>query len=52
MAKTSKSSASQVYSMEGLEGRFEELGGYIAGFWAYAADAEPTSGFKGLPDYG
>ena len=51
MPKTSKSSASHVYSMEGFEGRYEELGGgYTAGFEVYTADGEMTSVFEGLPD--
>ncbi len=48
--KTSKSGASQVYSMEGFEGRYEDLGGYTVGFEAYSEDSEMTSVFKGLPD--
>ena len=50
MPKTSKSSASQVYSMEGFDGHYEELGSYTVGFEAYAADGEMTSVFEGLPD--
>jgi hypothetical protein len=50
MPKTSKSSASQVESMEGFEGHYEELGGYTAGFEAYGQDADLAPFFEGLPD--
>jgi hypothetical protein len=50
MPKTSKTSASQVASMEGFEGHYEELGGYTAGFEAYGQDADLAPFFEGLPD--
>jgi hypothetical protein len=50
MPKTSKSSASQVFSMEGFEGCYEDLAGYTVGFETHAADGAMTSAFAGLPD--
>jgi glyoxylate utilization-related uncharacterized protein len=51
MPKVSKTSASQVESMEGiLEDRSEDLDGYTAGFTSYMADMDPAPFFKGLPD--
>jgi hypothetical protein len=50
MSKISKDAASQIEKMDGFEGRYEELGGYTAGFEAYTADADPAPLFTGLPD--
>ena len=50
MPRASKASASQVESMEGFEGRYEELGGYTVGFEAFSADMDAAPIFKGLPD--
>lgn len=50
MPKVSKTSASQVETMEGFEGHYEDLGGYMAGFETYTADADLTQFFVGLPD--
>ena len=50
MAKVSRDTAGQVETMEGFEGRYEDLGGYVAGFERYDADADPAQLFAGLPD--
>jgi hypothetical protein len=50
MPKTSKSAASDSMTLEGYEGRFEELAGYTVGFERYTADADLTPLFTGLPD--
>ena len=51
MPKTSKASASQVESVEGLlEDRSEDLDGYTAGFTSFKADMDPAPFFQGLPD--
>jgi hypothetical protein len=50
MAKTSRDAAPQVEKMDGFEGHYDDLGGYVAGFERYDADADPASLFVGLPD--
>jgi hypothetical protein len=50
MAKTASGQASQVETMEGFEGRYEDLGGYTVGFETYTADDDPAPLFAGLPD--
>ena len=50
MPKASKQSASQVEDMGVMEGRYEELGGYMVGFETFREDADATPLFKGLPD--
>lgn len=50
MAKTSRDTASIAHTMDGFDGRYEDLGGYIAGFERYDADADPAPLFAGLPD--
>lgn len=50
MAKISKATASQVESMDGFEGHYEDLGGYTAGFESFTEDADPAPLFQGLPD--
>ena len=50
MPSASKASASQVESMEGFEGRYEQLGGYTVGFESYSADVDAAPMFQGLPD--
>lgn len=50
MASASKENASKQVSMDGFEGRFEELGGYTVGFETHTADADAAELFKGLPD--
>lgn len=50
MAKTSRDTAPQVEKMDGFEGRYDDLGGYVAGFERYDADADPGPLFAGLPD--
>ena len=49
MAKTSKGSAGQHIEMDGFEGHYDDLGGYVAGFEAYDADQDPAPLFAGLP---
>ena len=48
MARIGREQASQVETMEGFEGRYEELGGYTAGFEKYTEDADPSPLFQGL----
>jgi hypothetical protein len=50
MPKASKQTASQVQDMGVMEGRYEELGGYMVGFETFREDADATPLFKGLPD--
>ena len=50
MAKTSRDTAGQVEKMDGFEGRYDDLGGYVAGFERYDTDADPAPLFTGLPD--
>jgi hypothetical protein len=50
MPKASKQTASQVEDMGVMEGRYEELGGYMVGFETFREDADATLLFKGLPD--
>jgi hypothetical protein len=50
MPKASKETASQVEDMGVMEGRYEELGGYMVGFETFREDADATPLFKGLPD--
>lgn len=50
MPQASKATASQVESMEGFEGRYEDLGGYTVGFESYSADMDAAPIFQGLPD--
>ena len=50
MPRVSKTSASQVEKMEGFEGHYEDLGGYMAGFETYTADADLAPLFAGLPN--
>lgn len=50
MARTSRDAASIVHTMEGFDGRYEDLGGYTVGFERYDADADPAPLFAGLPD--
>jgi hypothetical protein len=50
MPKASRQTASETMTLEGYEGRFEELGGYTVGFERYTADADLAPLFAGLPD--
>lgn len=50
MAKTSKNTASQVESVEGFEGHYEDLGGYTVGFESYSQHIDGASCFRGAPD--
>jgi len=49
MPKASKANSSQVESMEGVEGHYEELGGYTVGFESYSMDADLSPFYEGLP---
>jgi hypothetical protein len=49
MAKIASGQASQVETMEGFEGRYEDLGGYTVGFETYFVDDDPAPLFAGLP---
>ena len=50
MAKIGSQQASQVETMDGFEGRYDELEGYTVGFETYTEDADPSPLFKGLPN--
>jgi Cupin domain len=51
MPKTSKETASEHITMDGLEVRLEHLdGGYSVCFESHLADADLTELFRGLPD--
>jgi hypothetical protein len=50
MPKTSRDNAAQVEDMGVMEGRYEQLEGYVVGFESFREDADATPLFKGLPD--
>jgi hypothetical protein len=50
MPKASAASASQAEDMGVMEGRYEELGGYMVGFESFRENVDATPLFKGLPD--
>jgi hypothetical protein len=51
MPRASKDTASEKITMEGFEGRYENLvGGYTVGFESYDSDADLAEFFRGLPD--
>ena len=50
MAKIGPQQASQVETMDGFEGHYEDLGGYTVGFETYTAADDPAPLFAGLPD--
>lgn len=49
MAKIARDQASTVFTMEGFEGRYEDLDGYTIGFETYDEDTDPAPLFQGLP---
>jgi hypothetical protein len=49
MPKIDKAKASQIETMDGFEGRYEDLAGYTVGFETYSEDADPAPLFAGLP---
>lgn len=49
MARIAKDQTSTAITMEGFEGRYEEVDGYTIGFEAYTEDADPAPLFHGLP---
>ena len=50
MPKVSKETAQQVEDMGIMEGRYGELGGYMAGFESFRQDVDTAPLFRGLPD--
>jgi hypothetical protein len=50
MARIGTDQVAQVETMDGFEGRYEDLGGYTVGFETYTADADPAELFRGLPE--
>ncbi len=51
MPKVSRETASETKTMEGFEGRYENLdSGYTVGFESYSADSDAAELFRGLPD--
>jgi hypothetical protein len=50
MTKIAMQQATQVETMDGFEGRYQELGGYTVGFEHYTRDDDPAPLFAGLPD--
>lgn len=50
MGRITKSEAHQVETMEGFEGRYDEIDDYTVGFETYTADADPAELFRGLTD--
>ena len=50
MPKASRETASRVEDMGVMEGRYEELGGYVVGFESFRERADATPLFRGLPD--
>jgi hypothetical protein len=49
MPKIARQRATHVETMDGFEGRYEDLDGYTIGFEAYTQDADPAPLFHGLP---
>jgi len=49
MPKIARQQATHVETMDGFEGRYEDLDGYTIGFEAYTQDADPAPLFRGLP---
>jgi len=49
MATVSKETASEVMSVEGYEGRSEDLGGYTVAYETFTSDQDPAPLFVGLP---
>jgi hypothetical protein len=50
MPKTSRETASHVEDMGVMEGRYEEMGGYMVGFESFREDADATPLLIGLPE--
>jgi len=51
MPSASRDTASETITMEGFEGRYENLaGGYTVGFESCGSDADLADFFRGLPD--
>jgi hypothetical protein len=50
MATVSKETASEVMSVDGYEGRSEDLGGYTVAYETFTSDQDPAPLFVGLPD--
>ncbi len=51
MPSASRHTASETVTVEGFEGRYENLtGGYTVGFESYDSDADLAEFFRGLPD--
>ena len=50
MPKVSKDTASQVEDFGVMEGRYENLDGYVVGFEHFHEDADATPLMRGLPD--
>jgi hypothetical protein len=50
MPKASRETASRVEDMGVMEGRYEELDGYMVGFESFREDADAEPLLKGLPD--
>jgi hypothetical protein len=50
MPKTSRDNATQVEDMGVMEGRYEQLEGYMVGFESFREGADATPLLKGLPD--
>jgi hypothetical protein len=49
MARIAKDETSTAITMEGFDGRYEDVDGYTIGFEAYTEDADPAPLFRGLP---
>jgi hypothetical protein len=50
MSKVTKNQASQVVSLDGFEGRYEEVEDYTIGFESYSRDFDAAPLFRGLPE--
>lgn len=50
MPKVSSETASQTVTIDGFEGRYEDLAGYTVGFERYFEDSDAAELFRGLPD--
>jgi hypothetical protein len=50
MPKTSRDNATRVEDMGVMEGRYEQLEGYMVGFESFREDADAAPLLKGLPD--
>ncbi|HET7487045.1 MAG TPA: hypothetical protein VFJ85_03895 [Acidimicrobiales bacterium] len=50
MGIVDKDTVTDVFAVDGFEGRYGEVDGYTIGFESYSVDMDPAPLFQGLPD--